>query len=157
MFYNIERNPMKLSCVWCWLAMPLGAGFLRWVLACRTIKEEKTRERNYFLINLSFFSWYIWAEVNVRLVNLSHGKCEFDKYELLYSWSMVDLRVVNMLFGTNELATLSQPIIIVTLGDLQRETDAWHSDGSNSKGVGTLKIRTQSWDMMVYKLAFMLL
>ena len=25
----------------CWLAMPLGAGVLRWVLACRTI-EEKT-------------------------------------------------------------------------------------------------------------------
>ena len=26
----------------CWLAMPLGAGFLRWVLACRTI-EKKTK------------------------------------------------------------------------------------------------------------------
>ena len=26
----------------CWLVMPLGAGFLRWVLACRTI-EKKTK------------------------------------------------------------------------------------------------------------------
>ena len=25
----------------CRLAMPLGAGFLRWVLACRTIKRKK--------------------------------------------------------------------------------------------------------------------
>ena len=25
----------------CWLAMPLGAVFLRWVLACRIIEEEK--------------------------------------------------------------------------------------------------------------------
>ena len=26
----------------CWLAMPLGAGVLRWVLSCRTI-EKKTK------------------------------------------------------------------------------------------------------------------
>ena len=38
------------------------------------------------------------------LVNLSHGKCEFGKYELLYSCFMVNLRVVNLLFGTNELS-----------------------------------------------------
>ena len=25
----------------CWLAMPLGAGFLHWVLACRTIEKKK--------------------------------------------------------------------------------------------------------------------
>ena len=25
-----------------WLAMPLGAGVLRWVLACRTIEEENS-------------------------------------------------------------------------------------------------------------------
>ena len=31
----------------CWLAMPLGAGFLRWVLACRTI-EKKTEVKFYF-------------------------------------------------------------------------------------------------------------
>ena len=24
----------------CWLAMPLGAGVLRWVLACRTIEKK---------------------------------------------------------------------------------------------------------------------
>ena len=30
----------------CWLAMPLGAGVLRWVLACRTI-EKKTKIKNY--------------------------------------------------------------------------------------------------------------
>ena len=58
---------------------------------------------------LSFFSCYIWAMVNVRLVNLSHGKCEFGKYELLYSCSMVNLRVVNLLFGTNELAAKCSP------------------------------------------------
>ena len=32
----------------CWLAMPLGAGFLRWVLACHTI-EKKTKEFNFCL------------------------------------------------------------------------------------------------------------
>ena len=42
--------------------------------------------------------------VNVRLVNMSHGKCEFGKSELKYNCSMVNLRVVNLLFGTNELA-----------------------------------------------------
>ena len=26
----------------CWLAMPLGAGFLHWVLACRTIEAKTT-------------------------------------------------------------------------------------------------------------------
>ena len=36
----IVRNPSQM----CWLAMPLGAGFLRWVLACRTI-EKKTESR----------------------------------------------------------------------------------------------------------------
>ena len=25
----------------CWLAMPLGAGVLRWVLACHTIEESQ--------------------------------------------------------------------------------------------------------------------
>ena len=25
----------------CWLAMPLGAGVLRWVLACHTIEKKK--------------------------------------------------------------------------------------------------------------------
>ena len=30
----------------CWLAMPLGAGFLRWVLACSTI-EKKTEIQKY--------------------------------------------------------------------------------------------------------------
>ena len=44
--------------------------------------------------------------VNARLVNLSLGKCEFGKYELLYSCSMVNLKVVNLLFGINELAPL---------------------------------------------------
>ena len=62
---------------------------------------------NVKLGNMSYckaVQWYIWAVVNVRLVNLSHGKCEFGKYELLYSCSLVNLRVVNLLFGTNELA-----------------------------------------------------
>ena len=27
----------------CWLAMPLGAGILRWLLACRTIDKITTR------------------------------------------------------------------------------------------------------------------
>ena len=31
-FSNVRR---------CWLAMPLGAGILSWLLACRTIEEEK--------------------------------------------------------------------------------------------------------------------
>ena len=31
----------------CWLAMPLGAGVLRWVLACRTI-EKKNESQKYF-------------------------------------------------------------------------------------------------------------
>ena len=43
------------------------------------------------------------------MVNLSHDKCEFGKYELLYSCSMVNLRVVNLLFGTNELV----PLIVI--------------------------------------------
>ena len=64
----------------CWLTMFLGAGYLRWVLACRTMEEK------------------------IRLLNLSHGKCEFGNYELLYSCSMINRRVVNILFGTNELA-----------------------------------------------------
>ena len=34
----------------CWLAMPLGAGFLRWVLACHTIEEENKK------FDFSFFS-----------------------------------------------------------------------------------------------------
>ena len=37
--------------------------------------------------------------VNVRFVNLSHGKCEFGNY----SRFMVNRRVVNLLFGTSEL------------------------------------------------------
>ena len=32
----------------CWLAMPLGAGVLRWVLACRTIEKKKTKVKKYF-------------------------------------------------------------------------------------------------------------
>ena len=32
----------------CWLAMPLGAGFLRWVLACHTI-EKKTDSLEFVL------------------------------------------------------------------------------------------------------------
>ena len=34
----------------CWLAMPLGAGILHWVLACRTI-EEKTDRLDLFQCN----------------------------------------------------------------------------------------------------------
>ena len=33
-----------------WLAMPLGAGFLRWVVACQTIEEEKWKINNFSLI-----------------------------------------------------------------------------------------------------------
>ena len=33
----------------CWLAMPLGAGVLRWVLACRTIEKKIERKSNFFL------------------------------------------------------------------------------------------------------------
>ena len=53
--------------------------------------------------------------VNVRLVNLSHGKCEFGKYELLYSCSMVNLRVVSLPFGTNELLPHLIPIMALAL------------------------------------------
>ena len=35
---------------------------------------------------------------------MSHGKCEFGKYELLYRCSLVGLKVVNLSFATNELA-----------------------------------------------------
>ena len=38
----------------CWLAMPLGAGFLRWVLACRTI--EKKRKSRIFFTSGTFFT-----------------------------------------------------------------------------------------------------
>ena len=33
----------------CWLAMPLGAGFLRWVLARRTIEQKNESEFYLFL------------------------------------------------------------------------------------------------------------
>ena len=39
---NKEYSAGSLSYVCrCWLAMPLGAGFLSWVLACHTIKRRK--------------------------------------------------------------------------------------------------------------------
>ena len=40
---------------------------------------------------------------------MSHGKCEFGKYELLYRCSLVNLKVVNLLFGTNELTPAKGP------------------------------------------------
>ena len=41
---NVEDYAWKVyanSSQKCWLAMPLGAGFLSWVLACCTIKKSK--------------------------------------------------------------------------------------------------------------------
>ena len=32
----------------CWLTMPLGAGFLRWVLACRTIEKKNESKNDLF-------------------------------------------------------------------------------------------------------------
>ena len=34
---------------------------------------------------------------------MSHSKCDFGKYEILYRGSLVNLKVVKLLFGTNEL------------------------------------------------------
>ena len=36
----------------CWLAMPLGAGVLSWVLVCHTIEKKK---KNYFFSSGTFF------------------------------------------------------------------------------------------------------
>ena len=40
----------------CWLAMPLGAGILHWVLACRTIEKQNKllnfNLKNIFLLNV---------------------------------------------------------------------------------------------------------
>ena len=49
--------------------------------------------------------------VNVSLVNMSHVKCEFGKYELLHRFFLVNLKVVNLLFGANKLAPKSVKII----------------------------------------------
>ena len=41
---NMEYAACSLSNVRrCWLAMPLGAGILSWVLACRTIEKNKSK------------------------------------------------------------------------------------------------------------------
>jgi len=47
-FIHMEHldKPLSNVCM-CWLAMPLVAGFLRWVLACRTI-EKKTKVKFNF-------------------------------------------------------------------------------------------------------------
>jgi len=46
---------------------------------------------------------------------MSHSKCDFGKYELLYKCSLVNLKVVNLLFGTNELEPENEPNILTFL------------------------------------------
>ena len=44
-FGRYSQNQQILSYVRrCWLAMPLGAGILCWVLACNTIEENKRKQ-----------------------------------------------------------------------------------------------------------------
>ena len=50
-------------------SMPLVAGILCWVLACRTIEEEKRK-----IINFSLVCHFL-------MVYLICGKCEVGKYE----------------------------------------------------------------------------
>ena len=44
-------EPLSNACRW-WLAMPLGAAVLRWVLACRTI--EKKPESLFYTYQLCY-------------------------------------------------------------------------------------------------------
>ena len=74
-------EPLSNVCK-CWLAMPLDASFLRWVLACRTIERKKWKwnliffssrislvERPYnnylaqFVLNILYLSWQeiVWV------------------------------------------------------------------------------------------------
>ena len=41
--------------------MPLGAGILSWVLVCRTIEEEKTKPKLFFLN-----SYALWGGVDAN-------------------------------------------------------------------------------------------
>ena len=49
--------------------MPLGAGFLRWVLACRTI-EKKTESKIYLFLAVAHFRHYFPANSDSSLTKV---------------------------------------------------------------------------------------
>ena len=91
---NQNKEILTLAWQWCWLAMPLVAGFLRWVLACCSIEKKTDHFGRFLAREIAKKDWFPAIEITAKVWRAYIPKTRTSSFLVTFRFKRITLKFI---------------------------------------------------------------